>query len=215
MFDFIGKTIAKVFGTKSERDIKEITPYISIINEEYSKLASLSDADLRGRTAIVKNQIDERLQEIDNKINGLHQRIANEPDLDIVQKEAVFNEIDELEKTRNKDLEIVLMEVLPQAFAIVKETARRFKENKQLVVPATDLDRQLAARKPNVEINGDQAIWHNKWLAAGSEVTWDMLHYDVQLIGGIVLHQGKIAEMATGEGKTLVATLPAFLNALA
>jgi preprotein translocase subunit SecA len=107
------------------------------------------------------------------------------------------------------------MEVLPQAFAIVKETARRFKENGKLEVAATELDRSLAARKPNVEIIGDTAIWYNKWMAAGSEVTWDMLHYDVQLIGGVVLHQGKIAEMGTGEGKTLVATLPAFLNALA
>jgi len=215
MFDFIGKTIAKVFGTKSERDIKEITPYVGLINQEYVQLATLSDDDLRGRTATVKSLIDERLQDIDTKINALHQRIADEPSLDIMQKETIFNEIDELEKTRNKDLETILMEVLPQAFAIVKETARRFKENHKLVVTATNMDRTIAARKPNVEISDNQATWHNKWLAAGTEVTWDMLHYDVQLIGGIVLHQGKIAEMATGEGKTLVATLPAFLNALA
>jgi preprotein translocase subunit SecA len=215
MFDFIGKTIAKVFGTKSDRDIKEITPYVSLINQEYNKLTSLSDDDLRASTAAVKAQIDERLAGIDTQIKELHLQVADNPELDIMQKEAVFNQIDELEKTRNKDLETVLLEVLPQAFAIVKETARRFKENTQLVVTATDLDRDFASRKPNVEINGDKATWHNKWLAAGTEVTWDMLHYDVQLIGGIVLHQGKIAEMATGEGKTLVATLPAFLNALA
>jgi preprotein translocase subunit SecA len=215
MFDFIGKTIAKVFGTKSERDIKEITPYVALINQEYTKLNSLSDADLRAQTSIVKAQIDERLREIDAQISSLHLQVANETNLDIMQKEAIFNEIDALEKTRNKDLETILMEVLPQAFAIVKETARRFKENNQLVVPATEFDLSIAARKSNVEIKDGQAIWHNKWMAAGNEVTWDMLHYDVQLIGGIVLHQGKIAEMATGEGKTLVATLPAFLNALA
>lgn len=215
MFDFIGKTIAKVFGTKSERDIKEITPYVSLINQEYAQLAAISDDELRARTLAVKGIIDDRLKDIDVRIAALHQRIVDEPDLDIMQKETVFNEIDELEKVRNKDLETVLMEVLPQAFAIVKETARRYKENAKLVVTASDYDRQVAARKPNVEISGDQAIWHNKWVAAGSEITWDMLHYDVQLIGGIVLHQGKIAEMATGEGKTLVATLPAFLNALA
>jgi len=215
MFDFIGKTVAKIFGTKSERDIKEVTPYVGQINEEYARLAVISDDELRQRTQAVKSVIDERLKDIDAQIAALHQRINNEPDLDIMQKENIFSEIDTLEKDRNKQLETVLMEVLPQAFAIVKETARRFKENNQLVVTATDLDRNFAARKPNVRIEGDQAIWANKWLAAGSEITWDMLHYDVQLIGGIVLHQGKIAEMGTGEGKTLVATLPAFLNALA
>ncbi|QNF31761.1 preprotein translocase subunit SecA [Adhaeribacter swui] len=215
MFDFIGKTVAKIFGTKSERDIKEVTPYVGQINEEYARLAAVSDDELRQRTQDVKAIIDERLKQIDDQIAVLHHRINNEPELDIMQKENIFSEIDTLEKDRNKQLEQVLMEVLPQAFAIVKETARRYKENHQLVVTATDLDRSIAARKPNVRLEGDKAIWANKWLAAGSEITWDMLHYDVQLIGGIVLHQGKIAEMGTGEGKTLVATLPAFLNALA
>ncbi|CAA9277968.1 MAG: Protein translocase subunit SecA [uncultured Adhaeribacter sp.] len=215
MFDFIGKTVAKLFGTKSERDIKEITPYVGQINQEYAQLAAISDDELRQRTQAVKLIIDERLQDTDTKIAALHQQVADQPDLDIMQKEGIFNQIDELEKERNKDLEKVLMEVLPQAFAIVKETARRFKEIGQMVVTATDLDRSLAARKPNVRLDGEKAVWANTWLAAGSEITWDMLHYDVQLIGGIVLHQGKIAEMGTGEGKTLVATLPAFLNALA
>ena len=137
MFDFIGKTIAKVFGTKSERDIKEITPYVSLINQEYAQLAAISDDALRARTLTVKGLIDDRLKDIDAQIAALHQRIVDEPDLDIMQKEAVFNEIDELEKSRNKDLETVLLEVLPQAFAIVKETARRFKENTRLVVTAT------------------------------------------------------------------------------
>ncbi|WP_018476883.1 preprotein translocase subunit SecA [Pontibacter roseus] len=214
MFDFFGKTVAKLFGTKSDRDIKEVVPYVSKINEEYAKLASLTDDQLRQKTLEIKGIIDERLKPIDDKIAALHQRVANEPELNIVQKENIFSEIDELEKDRNKELEVVLMEVLPVGFAVVKETARRWKENGQLVVTANEMDLRLSATKPNVIIDGTKAIWANKWMAAGNEITWDMLHYDVQLIGGIVLHQGKIAEMATGEGKTLVATLPAFLNAL-
>lgn len=215
MFDFFGKTVAKLFGTKSDRDIKEVVPYVSKINEEYVKLSGLSDDELRQKTVEIKGVIDERLRPTDDRIAALHKRIADEPDLNIVQKESIFSEIDELEKERNKELEVVLMEVLPTGFAVVKETARRWKENGQMVVTATDEDRALAARKPNVQLDGDKAIWLNKWMAAGNEITWDMLHYDVQLIGGVVLHQGKIAEMATGEGKTLVATLPAYLNALA
>ncbi|WP_161890030.1 preprotein translocase subunit SecA [Pontibacter russatus] len=215
MFDFFGKTVAKLFGTKSDRDIKEVIPYVSKINEEYRKLRDLSDDALRQKTAEIKRTLDERLKPTDDKIAALHQRIADEPELNIVQKESIFSEIDELEKERNKELEAVLMEVLPAGFAVVKETARRWKENGQMVVTATEHDRALAARKPNVQLDGDKAIWANKWMAAGNEITWDMLHYDVQLIGGVVLHQGKIAEMATGEGKTLVATLPAYLNALA
>src|SRR5690606_20705905 len=207
-------TVAKIFGTKSDRDIKEVVPYVSKINEEYAKLTSLTDDQLRLKTIEIKGIIDERLKPTDEKIAALHKRVVDETELNIVQKEAIFSEIDELEKERNKELEVVLMEVLPVGFAIVKETARRWKENGQLVVTANDMDRQFASRKPNVQIEGEKAVWANKWMAAGNEITWDMLHYDVQLIGGIVLHQGKIAEMATGEGKTLVATLPAFLNAL-
>ncbi|TYZ13264.1 preprotein translocase subunit SecA [Hymenobacter lutimineralis] len=215
MFDFIGKAVAKVFGSKSERDLKEILPYVALINAEYAKLAPLTDDQLRQHSADVRARIDERLKGIDDQLGALHQRITDEPNLDIVEKEKIFDQIDILEKQRNKDLEVVLMEVLPAAFATVKETARRYKENGQLVVTATDFDREIARRKSNVTIQGDQAIWSNKWLAGGAEITWDMVHYDVQLIGGVVLHQGKIAEMATGEGKTLVSTLPAFLNALA
>ncbi len=214
MFDFFGKTVAKLFGTKSDKDIKEVIPYVSKVNEEYAKLANLTDDQLRQKTIEIKGIINERLKSIDEKIGALHKRVADETELNIVQKEAIFAEIDELEKQRNKDLEVVLMEVLPVGFAVVKETARRWKENGQLVVTATEMDRELSGRKPNVQLDGDKAIWANRWIAAGNEITWDMLHYDVQLIGGIVLHQGKIAEMATGEGKTLVATLPAYLNAL-
>ncbi|MCC2548371.1 preprotein translocase subunit SecA [Hymenobacter sp. BT175] len=214
MLDFIGKTVAKIFGSKSDRDLKEIVPYVALINAEYAKLASLSDDALRQYTDEVRNRINERLKGIDDQINSLQHRISNDAALDVTTKEQIFDQIDELEKQRNKDLEAVLLEVLPSAFAIVKDTARRYKENGQLVVTATDYDREYASRKGNVTIQGDQAIWANKWLAGGAEITWDMVHYDVQLIGGVVLHQGKIAEMATGEGKTLVSTLPAFLNAL-
>ncbi|GAA4012522.1 preprotein translocase subunit SecA [Hymenobacter fastidiosus] len=215
MLDFFGKTVAKLFGTKSDRDLKEIIPYVALINAEYAKLAQLSDDQLRQRTQEVRSRIDEHLKAIDDQIAGLHQRISDDPNLDINQKEKVFDQIDELEKQRNKQLEVVLLEVLPPTFAIVKETARRYKENGQLVVTATDFDREISTRKSNVTISGDQATWSNKWVAGGAEITWDMVHYDVQLIGGVVLHQGKISEMATGEGKTLVSTLPAFLNALA
>ncbi|GAA4348677.1 preprotein translocase subunit SecA [Hymenobacter saemangeumensis] len=214
MFDFLGKTVAKLFGSKSERDLKDVLPYVALINAEYAKLAGLTDDQLREQTNTVRARIAERLAGIDGQIASLQQQIDTQPQLDVAAKEAVFEQIDALEKQRNKDLEVVLLEVLPQAFAIVKETARRYKENGQLVVTATDYDREYASRKANVTIEGDQAIWANKWLAAGAEITWDMVHYDVQLIGGVVLHQGKIAEMATGEGKTLVSTLPSFLNAL-
>ncbi|UOQ98874.1 preprotein translocase subunit SecA [Hymenobacter sp. 5317J-9] len=214
MFEFLGKTVAKIFGSKSERDLKEIVPYVALINAEYAKLAGLTDDQLREQTDQVRARIAERLAGLDSQIAGLHQQIDTQPQLDVAQKEVLFEQIDALEKQRNKDLEAVLLEVLPQAFAIVKDTARRYKENGQLVVTANARDREYAATHPNCVIDGDKAIWYNKWLAAGAEIVWDMVHYDVQLIGGVVLHQGKIAEMATGEGKTLVSTLPSFLNAL-
>jgi preprotein translocase subunit SecA len=215
MFSFITKTLTKVLGSKSERDLKTILPYVALINEEYSKLQAISDDQLRAKTTFLKQEIQKELQAIDDELAGLHQQIKENPSMDLSQKEAVFLQIDKLDKQRNTDLEAVLMKILPQAFAVVKETARRYKENGKLVVTATMHDKQLAVHKKNIEISGETATWHNKWLAAGNEITWDMLHYDVQLIGGLVLHQGKIAEMATGEGKTLVATLPTYLNALA
>ncbi|MCC3157688.1 preprotein translocase subunit SecA [Hymenobacter sp. 15J16-1T3B] len=215
MFDFIGKAVTKVFGTKSERDLKGIIPYVATINAEYAKLAGISDDELRGQSDELRAIIDERLQAVDAQIAGLHARINDQPNLDIQEKEQIFDQIDALEKQRNVQLEEVLMEIAPRSFAIVKETARRYKENGQLVVTATEHDRSLARTRPHIRLEGDKAIWPNKWMAGGSEMTWEMVHYDVQLIGGLVLHQGKISEMATGEGKTLVATLPAFLNALA
>ncbi|MEO1652848.1 MAG: preprotein translocase subunit SecA, partial [Bacteroidota bacterium] len=202
---------------KSERDMKQLYPYVDQINEEWQQLASpsVSDEALRAKTQEVKDIIDGRLKETDDQIAALQKQVEEEPQLGLDEKEKIFNEIDRLEEQRNESLEEVLMEVMPTAFAIVKETARRFKENEKMVVKANFWDKELAAKKSNVEIDGDNAIWHNKWIAADAEITWAMVHYDVQLIGGVVLHQGKVAEMATGEGKTLVATLPAFLNALA
>ena len=215
MLDLLSKGVTKIFGTKADRDLKELTPYVGLINEAFEKLETLSDDELRNRTAELKAKIAEELKEIDTSIADLHAQIEASPDLDIHKKEEIFNKIDALEKDRDEELERLLQNILPEGFAVVKETARRLATHKKLVVKATHQDKLHASQKPHVEIEGDQAIWHNKWMAAGNEVEWNMIHYDVQLIGGVVLHQGKVAEMATGEGKTLVATLPAYLNALA
>ena len=209
------KFIAKIFGTKSEKDIKRLMPLVEEAKQEGEKLKSISNDDLRNETKKIQDQINQHLQNIDNQLAELHKKIADNAEMDINDKEAVFAEIDKTEQDRNKELEKVLMKVLPKAFAIVRETARRFKENETLEVTAQDFDRIYAGTHPNVTIQGDKALWANKWMAAGNMITWDMVHYEVQLIGGAVLHEGKVAEMATGEGKTLVATLPAFLNALA
>ncbi|MDH5828458.1 preprotein translocase subunit SecA [Sphingobacterium faecium] len=208
------KFLSKLFGSKSERDIKGVQPIVEKIKSEYEQLASLSDDELRGKTADFKNRIKGYLADIDQEISSLKAE-ADADDIDMSQKTAIYENADKLSKERDKKLEEVLKDILPEAFAVVKETARRLTENKQLVVTANDFDREIAAQKQNVVIEGDQATWKNVWLAAGSEVVWNMVHYDVQLIGGIVLHQGKIAQMATGEGKTLVGTLPTYLNALA
>ncbi len=203
----------KLFGSKSDRDIKTIQPLVEKTKEEYAKLADLSNDELRQKTVDFKARIATFLADIDKEIADVRSK-ADAEDLPINEKTAIYDELDKLQKDRDKELEKVLLEILPEAFAVIKDTARRFTENKTLEVNATQADRELAARKSNVVIQGDKAIHHNTWLAAGTEVTWNMIHYDVQLIGGIVLHQGKIAEMATGEGKTLVGTLPAYLNAL-
>jgi preprotein translocase subunit SecA len=209
------KLITKLFGSKSEKDIKQMMPLVEATKKEAAKLTGVSVDELRKKTFELQSEIDGGLKPIDDQIAALHKQIADQPELDINEKEGVFNQIDKLEGERNKELERVLMTLLPRAFAIVRETALRFKENEFIEVTALDYDRALAARYEHIRIDGDKAIWHNEWLAAGNKVKWDMVHYDVQIIGGIALHQGKIAEMATGEGKTLVATFPAFLNALA
>ncbi|RBL92936.1 preprotein translocase subunit SecA [Chitinophaga flava] len=206
--------LTKLFGgNKSDRDIKSVTPIVQQVNEEYGKLQSLPIDDLRHKTQEFRERISAHLVKIDQEIN--EKKEAAEAVEDITQKDTIYQEIDILKKDRDKQLEVVLKSLLPEAFAVVKEAARRFATNPTITSTATALDRQLAVRKDYVTIDGDKAIWKNNWKAAGNEVTWNMVHYDVQLIGGTVLHQGKIAEMATGEGKTLVSTLPSYLNALA
>jgi len=207
------KFLSKIFGSKSERDIKGIQPIVEQIKAEYAKLSNLTNDELRAKTAEFKNRIQEYLADIDKEVADLKTE-ADQDDLDMNVKTDIYDKIDKLSKNRDKKLEEVLSEILPEAFAVVKETSRRYSELKSIEVTATDFDREISTRKQNVIIQGDKAIWSNTWLAAGSEVTWNMVHYDVQLIGGIVLHQGKIAQMATGEGKTLVGTLPTYLNAL-
>ncbi len=207
------KILSKLFGSKSERDIKQIQPLVEKIKEEYSKLQGLSHDELRAKTTDFKNRIKEFLADIDGEIAEIRASAAKD-DVDMVEKTAMYEKIDKLTKDRDKQLEVILKEILPEAFAVVKDTARRFTQNEVLEVTATDYDQEFAATKPHITVEGKKAYWKNTWLAAGTEVTWNMIHYDVQLIGGIVLHEGKIAEMATGEGKTLVGTLPAYLNAL-
>ncbi|MCF2506579.1 preprotein translocase subunit SecA [Dyadobacter sp. CY107] len=207
------KIFSKLFGTKSERDLKELTPYVDKVSAEYALLASLTNDELRAKSEGLKQHISDNLKSIDDQIAVLRQQAADEPNVD--SKEAIFKKIDALDLDRNKELERILLDILPKAFAIVKETARRFKENDKLEVTASFFDREVATKKSHVVIEGDKAYWNTTWDVIGQPIKWNMLHYDVQLIGGVVLHQGKIAEMATGEGKTLVATLPAFLNALA
>ncbi len=207
--------IAKILGNKSTRDIKRLMPLVVQAGKDWEEIKPLSNDELRNETTKIQDTINSGLKHIDDKLAALHQKIADNPDLDINEKENVFAEIDRIELDRNKELEKILLKVLPRTFAIVRDTARRFKENEYLEVTAMDFDRMFAATHPNVKIEGDKARWYNQWMAAGNMITWDMVHYDVQLIGGAVLHEGKVAEMATGEGKTLVATLPAFLNALA
>ena len=206
------KVFTKLFGTKFDRDVKKYTPVVEETLEIYEGLKSLSNDALRNKTHEFRSKIADHLAGIKGDIESLNEEAANEKNL--TQKEEIFKEVDELMKEKDEHLEEILNEILPEAFAVVKETSRRFMENSELEVTATDFDRDLAASKSYVSIDGDKAIWKNTWTAAGGEITWNMVHYDVQLIGGMVLHDGKIAEMATGEGKTLVATLPAYLNGL-
>lgn len=206
--------LSKLFGSKSDRDIKLIQPLVDKIKEEYAKLTAISNDALRQKTIDFKSRIGAYLADIDAEITDTKSK-AEVADLPLHKKTEWYDHLDKLRKDRDKLLEEILLDILPEAFAVVKETARRFTENKTIDVTATAFDRDLAAKKSNVIIQGDKAIHHNTWLAAGTEVVWNMIHYDVQLIGGIALHQGKISQMATGEGKTLVGTLPAYLNALA
>jgi preprotein translocase subunit SecA len=203
--------MTKLFGNKSQRDLKEITPYVNKIKAAYPAIKALSNDELRARTNELKKRISDYVAEDRAKVAELRKGIESK---ELEEREAIWTEVDKLEKHITDKLEVVLDEVLPEAFSIMKDTARRFFENETIEVTATDFDRDLATSHDFVEISGDKALYHNHWMAGGNEITWDMVHYDVQLFGGVVLHKGKIAEMATGEGKTLVATLPVFLNAL-
>ncbi|BCY28538.1 preprotein translocase subunit SecA [Flavobacterium okayamense] len=206
-------SILKIFvGDKSEKDVKAIQPIIAKVKTFESSLKALSHDELRAKTAEFKGKIKAARAEKDNQIASLKEKAETTDDIDV--REDIYAEIDQLEADAYELSEKVLNEILPEAFAVVKETARRFKENTSITVSATPKDRELSATKPYIVIEGDNAVWANSWDAAGKAITWDMIHYDVQLIGGVVLHQGKIAEMQTGEGKTLVATLPLYLNAL-
>ena len=205
--------IKKVFGSKSERDMKQVKPILEKVLAAYKDIDKLSNDELRARTEELKKKIREREEPFEKRIAEIREHL--ESDIPVSEKEKLATESDKLVKEEDEEIEKVLNEILPEAFAIMKSTARRFAQNPVVEVTANDFDRDLSTSRDFVKIEGDKALWQNHWIAGGNEVTWDMVHYDVQIIGGIVLHQGKIAEMATGEGKTLVATLPVFLNALA
>ncbi len=205
------KILSKIFGNKSTRDMKEITPWVEKIKKAEPAIQALDNDGLRAKTQELKNTIQTSADDIKAEISELKGKIETTP---IEEREPIFNQIDKLEKEVLDRYDKKLEEVLPDAFAIMRETARRFSQSPEITVTATDFDRELATTHDFVRIEGDNAIYQNHWVAGGNEVTWNMIHYDVQLFGGVVLHQGKIAEMATGEGKTLVATLPVFLNAL-
>ncbi len=203
--------IMKLFGNKSQRDLKEITPYVDKIKAVYPSVKQLSNDELRAKTEEIKQRIRDYVADKRTEVEKLRKGIEEK---ELEERESIWSEVDKIEKEITDKLEIVLEEVLPEVFAIMKDTARRFTENEIVEVTANQFDRDLAARFDFVTIENDKALYKNHWMAGGNEVTWDMIHYDVQLFGGVVLHKGKIAEMATGEGKTLVATLPVFLNAL-
>jgi len=215
MLNALTGLIKKFVGDKNERDIKEIMPLVEETKAEFAKLENISNDELRAMSAAIKLEIAAYLKADEDRIVVLQKEVDDAPKMDIEQKEAIFEQIDEINKQIDEKLEEILLIVLPRAFAIMKETARRFTYNETLSVTASQMDRDLATAKDFVTIEGDKAVWKNSWSAAGSNIVWDMIHYDVQLIGGIALHKGRVAEMQTGEGKTLVSTLPVFLNALA
>ena len=208
---FINKILGKFLGSKADKDMAEVSPLLELIKKEYERIKLLSNDELRAESGRLKAIIQERIKPEEDRIKELNELAET---IDIQESEKLYQEIDKLEEKINDKLEEVLTEILPSAFATVKATAKLFTENEQVIVTASEFDRNLAASRGSIIIDGEKAKWLNKWIAGGNEITWEMIHYDVQLIGGIVLHQGKVAEMGTGEGKTLVATLAVFLNAL-
>ena len=209
----IGKIIGKFLGNKAERDMREVTPFVEKILEVYDNFQGLSNDELRERSSRLKARVQETVSEDKARMDELKAK-AEDPEVEVSEIESLYQEIDKLEEVIDQKYEEILNEILPESFSVIKETARRFKENEVLEVTALEYDRTLAATRESIEIKGNKAYWKNVWMAGGNPITWDMVHYDVQLIGGVALHSGKIAEMATGEGKTVVATLPVFLNAL-
>ncbi len=208
---FLNKILGKFLGNKADKDMVEITPVLEKTIKEYERVKLLSNDELRAESTRLKAFIQERIKPEEDRINELKETVET---VDIQESEKIYQEIDKLEEKIDDKLEEVLNEILPAAFSVVKATARLFNDNERVIVKANDFDRNLATIRNSIVIEGENAIWFNKWMAGGNQITWDMVHYDVQLIGGIVLHQGKVAEMGTGEGKTLVATLAVFLNAL-
>ncbi|MDO8970497.1 MAG: preprotein translocase subunit SecA, partial [Saprospiraceae bacterium] len=211
MFGFL----KKIIGTKQDRDLKQYQALVFEVNKHFDSYQSISNDALRSKTLEFRQRIQEYLSDIDAEITSVNQSALDAEDFN--EKELLFKEVDELRKSRDKALEDVLLSILPEAFAVVKEASRRLSQNEVLEVTATEHDRLLAAKpgKNHISIQGEKALWKNTWTAAGGEIKWNMVHYDVQLMGGMVLHDGKIAEMTTGEGKTLVGTLPAYLNGVA
>ncbi|HRS18664.1 MAG TPA: preprotein translocase subunit SecA, partial [Bacteroidales bacterium] len=210
----VQKILQAFLGNKSQRDIQAILPLVQKIKEFESEYSGLSHDELRNVTVKLRTIIQEAVKPMQTQIDSLQNSLDNDENLSFAKREEMYDSIDSLKKEIDTTIEKTLEEILPQAFAVVKETAKRFTHNTTVEVTALDYDKELATRKDHITIQGDKAIWKNSWLAGGNMITWDMIHYEVQLIGGTILHQGKIAEMATGEGKTLVATLPVFLNAL-
>ena len=208
----LDKVLKGFLGDKNATDLKEVKKVVNKIKAVEPKIQELSDDGLRAKTAEFKDKIKSATANITKQIEDIKEQIKNSTNVD--EKEALFSKVEALKKDSYQIEEKVLNEILPEAFALVKETARRLAQNGEIRVTATEMDRELALTKDFVEVQGDTAIWKNQWNAHGTAVTWDMVHYDVQFIGGVVLHSGKIAEMATGEGKTLVGTLPIYLNAL-
>ena len=212
--DFLSKIIKLFFGSKADKDRKEIEPYVQKVLDIYPSIKALSNDELRGRSAALMQKIADFIAQDEAHI--VEQKAKLElAGTTLAEKEKISKDIDNTTKRIDEKIEQVLDEILPEAFAIMKDTARRFTENETVEVTATQFDRDLAAEKDFVAIEGDKAIYQTHWTAGGNDIKWEMVHYDVQLFGGVVLHKGKISEMATGEGKTLVATLPVFLNALA